>query len=220
MDEKVKANAEELKEETKDAFNQVKSQIKDTDFKAETKEATNFFKEMFMSPINAMKSIASGENAKLGRTIIIMVFLIVLSVASTLVSLFKYSSITSIGSNLWDLLVSVLSPIFVVLVPTLILFLLNKNAKKPLLVILSTMVAAMVPVVLKDALNVVDSIIPQLYNITRFFTGVLSSVHIVLSYFAVKFICEEDEEKSIKLFVVVEFLTTVVLVVLSMIGKY
>lgn len=26
MDEKVKANAEELKEETKDAFNQVKSQ--------------------------------------------------------------------------------------------------------------------------------------------------------------------------------------------------
>ena len=220
MDEKVKANAEELKEETKDAFNQVKSQIKDTDFKAETKEATNFIKEMFMSPINAMKGIASGENAKLGRTIIIMVFLIVLSVVSTIVNLFKYSSITSIGSNIWDLLISVLSPVFVVAVPTLIIYLLNKNAKKPLLVILSTIVAAMIPVVFVDVLNVLDAIIPQLYKITRFFTGVLSSIHVVLTYFAIRFICEEDEEKSIKTFAVVEFLTTVVLVVLSMIGIY
>ena len=49
MSEDNKINAEELKEETKDTFNKVKEQIKDTDFKEETKKATFCYRNVYES---------------------------------------------------------------------------------------------------------------------------------------------------------------------------
>ncbi len=217
MSEDNKINAEELKEETKDTFNKVKEQIKDTDFKEETKKATNFVKEMFMNPIEAVKEVASGNNLKLGVIIMIMIALIASSLIYRIVSLMEFSSFSSFGNNIWAVLQSITRPLFLVIVPAVIIFVFNmgKSNKKSLLVILSTMVVTMVPTIFIKVLYLIDTLISQLSIFTTPIAGAFAVAQTILTYFGIKAIFEEDDETAIKKYVIIEVLASFVMILLT-----
>lgn len=215
MSEENKINTEELKEETKETFNKVKSQIKDTDFKEETKKATSFVKEMFMNPIEAVKEVASGTNLKLGIVIMIMIAIIACGLAYEIVTLIKYGSLYSLGDNIWSLVTTITRPLILAIVPAVVIFIMNKTAKKPLLVVLSTMVVAMVPTIFARVLNLVALIISQLSIITSPLSGAFSVAQTILTYFGVKAIFEEDDETAIKKFIIIEVIASFIILVLG-----
>lgn len=212
MEEEKKINTDELKEETKETFNKVKSEIKDANFKEETVKATNFVKEMVMNPIEAIKNVAQGNGAKLATIIMIVIGLLISSVAYEIVSLFEYSY-GSLGDKLWDIITAITEPLFLLLVPTLIIFLFNKN-KKSLLTTLSTMVVAYVPVIFSNVVSIVYLLISQLSIITSPINAGLGVAQTILTYFGMKTLMEEEDESFMVKFVVIEVIVTFVMIIL------
>lgn len=212
MEEEKKINTDELKEETKETFNKVKSEIKDANFKEETVKATNFVKEMVMNPIEAIKNVAQGNGAKLATVIMIVIGLLISSVAYEIVSLFEYSY-GSLGDKLWDIITAITEPLFLLLVPTLIIFLFNKN-KKSLLTTLSTMVVAYVPAIFSNVVSIVYLLISQLSIITSPINAGLGVAQTILTYFGMKTLMEEEDESFMVKFVVIEVVVTFVMIIL------
>ena len=213
-------DTDELKEETKETFNKVKDQIKDTDFKEETKKATNFVKEMCFNPIEAVEEVASGAEVNLGRTIVLLVALMAANFVETLFSYFKWGSFSNLGSKFWGLVLSVTSPLLAIIVPAVLIFLFNTKARKSLLTVISTLVTAKVPVIFVTLLGVVSTLISPLRTILSIFTSVLSAVAIVLMYFGMKKLFEEDNSVFIKKYVLVLLIAQVIFVILSSINFY
>lgn len=219
MEEEKKINAEELKEETKETFNKVKSEIKDTDFKEETKNATNFVKEMLMNPIAAVKEVAEGHGPKLATIIMIIIGLIVVGLAYALISSFRYSSIyDSLGDKVWNLVTSVTETIFLILVPAIIIFIMNRKEKKSLLTVISTMAVAQVPNIFITITNIVYMLISSLSFIITPINAGLGVAQTVLAYFGMKTLMKEDDETFIIKFVIIEVLVTFAMFVLRRIG--
>ena len=212
MEEEKKINTDELKEETKETFNKVKSEIKDANFKEETVKATNFVKEMVMNPIEAIKNVAQGNGAKLATIIMIVIGLLISNVAYEIISLFSYSYGT-LGDKLWDIITAITEPLFLLLVPTLIIFLFNKN-KKSLLTTLSTMVVAYVPAIFSNVVSIVYLLISQLSLITSPINAGLGVAQTILTYFGMKTLMEEDDESFIVKFVIIEVVVSFVMIIL------
>lgn len=212
MEEEKKINTDELKEETKETFNKVKSEIKDANFKEETVKATNFVKEMVMNPIEAIKNVAQGNGAKLATIIMIVIGLLISNVAYEIISLFSYSYGT-LGDKLWDIITAITEPLFLLLVPTLIIFLFNKN-KKSLLTTLSTMVVAYVPAIFSNVVSIVYLLISQLSLITSPINAGLGVAQTILTYFGMKTLMEEEDESFMVKFVVIEVVVTFIMIIL------
>ena len=212
MEEEKKINTDELKEETKETFNKVKSEIKDANFKEETVKATNFVKEMVMNPIEAIKNVAQGNGAKLATIIMIVIGLLISNVAYEIISLFSYSYGT-LGDKLWDIITAITEPLFLLLVPSLIIFLFNKN-KKSLLTTLSTMVVAYVPAIFSNVVSIVYLLISQLSLITSPINAGLGVAQTILTYFGMKTLMEEEDESFIVKFVIIEVVVGFVMIIL------
>ena len=212
MEEEKKINTDELKEETKETFNKVKSEIKDANFKEETVKATNFVKEMVMNPIEAVKNVAQGNGAKLATIIMIVIGLLISNVAYEIISLFSYSYGT-LGDKLWDIITAITEPLFLLLVPSLIIFLFNKN-KKSLLTTLSTIVVAYVPAIFSNVVSIVYLLISQLSLITSPINAGLGVAQTILTYFGMKTLMEEEDESFIVKFVVIEVVVSFVMIIL------
>ena len=212
MEEEKKINTDELKEETKETFNKVKSEIKDANFKEETVKATNFVKEMVMNPIEAVKNVAQGNGAKLATVIVIVFALLISNVAYEIVSLFSYSYGT-FGDKLWDIVTAITEPLFLLLVPTLLIFLFNKN-KKSLLTTLSTMVVAYVPAIFSNVVSIVYLLISQLSIITSPINAGLGVAQTILTYFGMKTLMEDEDETFIVKFVLIEVIVSFVMIIL------
>ena len=216
MEEDKKINTDELKEETKDTFNKVKSEIKDADFKEETVKATNFVKEMIMNPIAAVRETAQGNGPKLATIIMIVIAFVLVNVCYEIISLFKYSY-GSFGDKLWDILTAVTEPLFLLLVPSVLVFLWNKN-KKSLLTTISTFAIAQVPTIFSTVVSLVYLLISQLSIVTTPVNAGLGVVQTILTYFGVKTLLDEDDESFVLKFVVLEVVTTLVIIILRRLG--
>lgn len=215
MEEEKKNVTEDLKDETKEAFNKVKSEMKDADLKNETYQATNFVKEMFMNPIEAVKSTAKENGPKLATVLLIVAALIIVNVAYEIVFLVKYSY--SFGSSIWSIVQAIIEPVLLILVPAFIVFLYNKN-KKSLITTVSTFVVARVPVIFSTVVSLLSMIISQLSFVTVPVNAGLSVLKTILVYFGMKELLEENDESFVLTFVVIEVVTSLVMYVLRAIG--
>lgn len=225
MDEEKGKNfsvdTEQLKTETKDTVNQVKEQIKNTDFKKDAEATKGFLKEMFASPFEAIKKVATGEENVLSKAVIIMIIFIAASVIYTIISLMKYGKYSGFGSNLMSLVASVLNPVFYVAVPALVVLIFNRTNKKSLITVISTLVVTSIPVVVNELISIITLLISGASIITSPISTMFSVVATVFTYFGMKDIFEEeDDAKFIKTFAIIKLLSAFVLVILGRIGIY
>ena len=175
-DEKFSVDTEKLKNETKETVNQVKDTIKNVDFKKDTEETKGFLKEMFSDPFEAVRKVASGEENVLKKAIMIMIIFIAASVVYELISLIKYGKYSGIGDNLLDLVASVLNPIFYIVVPSLVILIMNKNSKKSLTTVISTLVVTSVPVVINHIIDIIEILVSGITIISGPISTALSAV--------------------------------------------
>ena len=219
--EKFSVDTEKLKNETKETVDQVKESIKNVDFKKDAEETKGFLKEMFSNPFNAVKRVAEGEENVLSKVFIIMIIFIVASVIYEIISLIKFGKYAGFGNNLLDLVASVLNPLFYISVPAIIIFVMNKNSKKSLITVISTLVIAAVPVVINQIISIINILVTGITIVTSPITTVLSAIAIILTYFGMKDLFEEQEDSTfIKKYAIIKVIAALILVILARIGIY
>lgn len=219
--EKFSVDTEQLKNETKETVNQVKSSIKNVNFKQDAEETKGFVKEMFSNPFEAVRRVATEEENVFKKVIFLMIIFIAASVISQIISLIKYGRLANVGSNIMDLIVSVLNPILYILVPAVIILIFNKQNKKSLITIISTVVVAGIPTICNEVINIIERILPGISIITSPITTVLSAIALILTYFGIKdLLVIEDHKDSIKKYAIIKLISAFVLVILGRIGIY
>ncbi len=220
-DDKFSVDTEQLKNETKETVNQVKSSIKNVNLKQDAEETKGFVKEMFSNPFEAVRRVANEEENVFKKVIFLMIIFIAASFVSQIVSLIKYGRLASIGSNIMNVIVSVINPILFILVPSVVILIFNKQNKKSLITIISTVVVAGIPTICNEVIYIIEKIIPGISIITSPITTLLSAIALILTYFGIKDLLGIEEHKdSIKKYAIIKLISAFVLVILGRIGIY
>jgi len=215
-EEKI-VNTEELKKETVDTVGKVKSTMKDLKIKDETMNAKNFVKDMVKDPISKTSEIAKDkENSFLKTSIFILFAWVLVNCTYYALSLGKY--IFS-GYGFKGLIITALSPLCIILGLSLIVFILNKKNKKSLTTVISTMVSAYLPTIVASIISLLNLINSNVYKITSPISMIATFITVILSYFAIKDIFEEETELgTFKKFVLVQVIYFAVAFVVSYFG--
>lgn len=210
-------NTEELKKEATDTVNQVKETIKNVDIKKETIATKGFVTEMFKNPLGKINEIAKDNSNKNFKTaLFILAIWVVVVLIKSVCSLSKYRDL---GENILTVIKAVVAPVIEIVVISLIVFLMNKKAKKSLPTIISTMITAYVPVVIARVISLLTLISYNAYKITSPISTLCSIITIIFSYFAMKDLFEEKENSNfIKTFVIIEAIYMVVALIISYLG--
>lgn len=213
-------DTEQLKNETKDTVNKVKDTIKNTNFKEEAVQTKGFIAGMAANPIETVKHVASGDGKVFTKAVVIMIIYMALSFLQALINVIKYGSYRGVFGNIINLVLSVINPIMYILVPAIVVLIMNKQNKKPLTTVISTLVIAAVPSVINKFFYIIDIIfISNISIITTPIETMFSAIAIVLTYFGMKELFgAEEHENFIKKYAVIELIAAFILKLWALIG--
>lgn len=215
--ENQQVNAEELKNEAKDTINQVKENLKNVDVKEEAKATKGFIKEMFKNPLDKLAEIASGSANFFKTAIVLMVVWTVVEMIGGLDTLF--SEWSEWYENLFAFIKIAIRPIASVLVMSLVLFWLNKKEKKSLTTYISTITTVKLPIIVADAVYLLNMIDYSMNKITSKVYTFATLISTVLMFFAIKALCNETDDKSaFRRFAVAEAVWVAAYFVISFMG--
>lgn len=213
-------NAEEIKKETVETVNQVKETIKNVDIKNDAKEATGFATEMFKDPFGAIKQIVNDNKNKHFKTAIIFIAVWTIVVFIKALS-FKYWSFNALFRNVLSLVKVVIAPTLGIIVMSGIIYFLNKDNKKSLTTIITAVTTAKIPVIIASVVSLLTIIGSNVSQITSPFTSLCYVVSVVLSYFTMKMIFnEEQNSKFLRKFVLIEAIYYAAYILISFLGIY
>lgn len=216
-----KIDTDELKKETVNTVNEVKEKVKNVDIKKESKETTNFVIDFVKNPIGKIKEIADETTNKYFITsifiIVIWTILILISTISGYTHFFKY--------NFWDHLVSLiksmLAPVLGIIVMAVIVLIMNKENKKTLITNINTITATKIPLFLAAIVNLLKLFKLRDTSIITTFSSLCTVISTVLLYFGLKELFgEQEDEKFIKKFLIIEAIFYVVYFIISYLGIY
>lgn len=216
-EEQKTIDTEELKKEAANTIGQVKDTMKDIRIKDETMNATNFVKEMVKDPLSKTEEIAKDTDNKYLKT---SIFMIIVWMAAKLIYEIIYKvKYSYIGRSFLGIIKTTLSPLCIIFALALIIFILNKKHKKSLTAVLSTVVTAYIPMCIASIISLLNLIDSGMYKITTPVSTLARFITVILSYFAIKDIFEEETELgTFKKFVLVELIFLGVSILVSFLG--
>lgn len=214
MDEN-KVSVEELKEETKQTFNRVKDEIKDANFKAETIEVTNFIKDMFMDPVDAVRNVTNEVGPKL-ITVIMLVIGVMLS--NLLKNIMWGFENLNIFDSLWEIITSLTSGVCIILVPAFIAYVFNRNSDRSLLTSITLMAMANVPTIFVNVFSALAGPFYKLAGIIGIINHGLEVACVVLTYFALKAYYKDEDDLFIFKFVIIEVASGFIMMLLKLLN--
>ena len=218
--EENKVNTEEIKKETVETAKQVKDSIKNVDIKNDAKEATGFVSAMFKDPFAKIKEIVEDkENKNLKLAII---FIAIWTVAVFIKALAaKYWSFSAVFRNVLSLIKTIIAPVLGILVLSAIVYFMNKKEKKSLATIITSITIAKIPTILASVISLLTIFSVSAYRITSPISSLCSVVTIILTYFTIKAIFnEEQNSKFLKTFVIIEAIYYVAYLIISFLEIY
>ena len=198
VEEKIKIDTEELKNETKETVNQVKDVFKNGDFKEKTTDATNFLKAVFSNPFETIEEIATEKNDVFPKAVLLIILYTALIFVARLINMFRGSSFNS-GHSFTRFVSSLTSPILYIAATSCIIFIFNRVTKsnnKKMTTVISTVTTCYIPVIVAAALMVVMAIFPTLAVVINPLMTALRAIAVILLYFGVKNILEENDDKQ------------------------
>lgn len=218
-------NTEELKNETVNTVKQVKETMKNVDIKEEAKATKGFITEIFSNPLGKIKEIANDASNKYFKTaiVLIIVWTIVVLVAALFKTFggYKIWSWRYMGDYMLSWIKTCLAPVLSIIAMSLVIFLFNKNSKKSLITVITTVTTTKLPVIAASVISLLTLISSNASVITTRVTSVCSVISTVFMYFAIKaLVGEEEDNKAIKTFVIVEAIYYVVSLVVYYLGIY
>lgn len=220
MEEENKVNTEEIKKETVETAKQVKDSIKNVDIKNDAKEATGFVSAMFKDPFAKIKEIVEDkENKNLKMAII---FIVIWTVAVFIKALAaKYWSFDALFRNVLSLVKTIIAPTLGILVLSAIVYFMNKNEKKSLTTIITSITIAKIPKILASVISLLTIFSYSAHKITSPIASLCSVVTTILTYFTIKAIFnEEQNSKFLKTFVIIEAIYYVAYLIISFLEIY
>lgn len=222
--EENKVNTEEIKKETVETAKQVKDTIKNVDIKNDAKEATGFVSAMIKDPFAKIKEIVEDKQNKNLKIAIIFIIIWTVAIAIKAVST-KYWSFNAIFNTVFRNMMSVVKvsivPILSVLVLSGIVYFMNKNEKKSLITLITSLTIAKIPTILASVISLLTIFSTSAYKITSPIASLCSVVTTILTYFTIKEIFNEKENsKFLKTFVIIEAIYYVAYLVISFLEIY
>lgn len=213
-------NADELKKETVETVNQVKDTIKNVNIKNDTKVATSFASSMFKNPIGTLESIVNDNENKHFKTAII--FVIIWTVAVLIKSLsHRYLSFNYLFDHLLSIIKLMIAPTLGILTMSGIVYVFNKNNKKSMVSIITSIVTANIPIILASIISLLTLFSSRISVITTPINSIASCISIVLTYFVAKMIFQEESDTEfIKKFVMIEVIYYICRAIISLLEIY
>lgn len=209
----------EFKQETRNTVNTAKEQMKNFNFKEEAEAGKGLIKRLWTDPVNAVKEIVSdGENKFFKTSIVFLVIWLLL--------IFIYNAIYYARSEYLDMeflptIKILLAPVLGIIAMVAAIFVLNKKSKKSFVTLITTIVTVRIPLIISELISYLLLISSNAGYITSPVSKLLSIISIVLTFFAVKFSFEEeDNAKAFKSFVMVEGVYCIIYFVLRFLGIY
>lgn len=212
--EKFSNQAEEVKKETVET-------VKNVNIKDETIKTKGFIVEMFKSPLSKMEEIAN-ENSKYFKTAIFILVVWILAIfIKTTFSTIYYWGFSRVFENIITVLKNILVPFISVIVYSLIIFVLNKDNKKSLTNIISTVTTTKLPLAIASVVSILTLFSYEFTKITVAFTNLCTIITVILSYFGYKYLFNKTEDdKFIKKFVLIEVIYFVIYIVFAFFEIY
>lgn len=223
-------NTEELKQQTVNTAKQVKETMKNVNFKEETMVAKGTIIEMYKDPIGTVERVAEDKENKFFKTSLYLIIVwAAIALIRTLISGIQTMSKLDkdLGyvfenyifklSTLWTVLV----PVIIVLVYSVIAYILNKNNKKQLPEVISVVTVSYLPVIFGRLIGLLTLLSSEMSKIISPIQSILSITSTVLLYFGFKKLFNEnDDKKFIKTFVIIVALYEVVAFILGFMKIY
>ena len=216
VEDKLKIDTEELKNETKDTVNQVKEVFSNGDLKEKTTETTHFLKTAFSDPFEAIEEIANEKNEVFPKTVILIALFVIISFVSQLISLIRSGGHYSFGSNFTSFISSITSPIIYILVPSAVVFLFNTKNRRKITTIISTITTCYIPTICATLVTLLRNLMPDLRIITNPIATTARALSIILLYFGIKNILDENDDKHyMRKFAIIYVIISLILMLLS-----
>ena len=220
MEEK-NMDSKNIKEEATDAVNQVKDTIKNVDIKKDSLETKGFIVEMFKNPLEKIREIATKNDKKFLKYVIII--LVIWCISELVHEIFTLNiwGYFNLGKNILRVIIAGITPIISILVMSIIVFLVKGKNKKNLTAIVSTITSANIPMVIASIVSLLTLINIRANVLTNPFTQLCNVITIILSYFGIKSLLGiEKNSEYIKKFVIIEAIFYIVYIVLSFLDLY
>ena len=125
---------------------------------------------------------------------------------------------SNIFDSLWEIITSLTSGVCIILVPAFIAYVFNKNSDRSLLTSISLMAMANVPTIFVYVLSALTRILPKLAGIVGVLNQGLNVAHVVLTYFALKTFCKEEDDLFIFKFVIIEVASGFIMMLLRLLN--
>ena len=215
-----KVNTEELKKETVDTVNQVKDTIKNVDIKKDTKEATGFVSKLFKDPFATIQEITKdSENKYLKTALILVIVWMAVKLVKTLINRIWMPS--HIFETVLSIVKITIAPAVGIIVLSVIIYFMNKKAKKSLTTTITAVTVAQIPKIISAIVSLLTIISSSASKITSPFSSLCGVISTILTYFTMKALFEEKENsKFLKTFVIVETIYFVTYIVVGFLGIY
>ena len=220
MEEK-NMDSKNIKEEATDAVNQVKDTIKNVDIKKDSLETKGFIVEMFKNPLEKIREIATKNDKKFLKYVIII--LVIWCISELVHEIFTLNiwGYFNLGKNILRVIIAGITPIISILVMSIIVFLVKGKNRKNLTTIISTITSANIPMVIASIVSLLTLINIRANVLTNPFTQLCNVITIILSYFGIKSLLGiEKNSEYIKKFVIIEAIFYIVYIVLSFLEIY
>lgn len=220
-EEKFSIDTENLKNETVETAKKVKESVKGAKIKEETKATKGIIVEMFKNPLEKIKEVANESTAKYFKTAIflLIIWTILVFVNSTHKTIY-YWGFSRVFSNILSVLKAVLAPALGVFVLSLITFLLNKKNKKSLTTTIATVTLTQLPIMIASLVSLLTIISSKISMVTSPFSTLCSTVAVVLGFFGLKNLFEEECKTFIKKYALIQIIYYVAYIVIGLLGIY
>lgn len=221
-EEKFSMDTENLKNETVETAKKFKETVKGANIKEETKATKGFIMEMFKRPLETIREVAKDNSGKYLKTAIFLIVLwtVVVLVSSTYSTIY-YWGFSRVLNNFLSVVKRILAPALGILVYSVIILVLNKNNKKPLTDVISTVTITQVPTILASVVSLLTIISSKISTITSPFRTLCEIVAVVLGYFGFKSLFnEEDDTKFFSKYVLIQLIYHIAYIVIGLLEIY
>lgn len=221
-EEKFTVDTENLKNETLEAAKRVKESMKGTNIKEETKKTKNFIVEMFKNPIEKIIEVANDNSAKFFKTAIILIILwtILVFISSTYTTIY-YWGFSRVFANILSVLKKILAPALGIIVYSIIALILNKENKKSLTTVISTITITQLPLIAASLVSLLTTISSKISMVTSPFSALCSTIAVVLGFFGLKNLFgAEDGKAFIKKYILIQLIYHIAYIVIGLLGIY
>ena len=200
-------------------FNQPNPGMNNMNFNQGGQKGNNLVGNLFMHPVQTLKQVLTdNSNNLLKIAICILVVFVLTSISETMILYIKSKFVRFQFLSFFKILCA---PVIKVFALAIIITLLGKNTKQPIMKTFTGVTITQIPVIISQIVDLGDFISTKAYYVISPLRSILSLCSIALLFICVKIMLQKnDDEEAFVEFIKVEALYYLVYFIMSFLGIY